>query len=56
MDDVVVKRNARVFTAIIDSDTVVGENATVGTENVGKDNIIVIAKGSEIAPGETVRN
>jgi len=56
MDDVVIKKGAKVFTAIVDSDTVIGEGAIVGTENASRDNIVVIAKGSVIAPNEKVSN
>ena len=56
MEDVVINKNASVFTSIIDSDAIVGEGAQVGTENAGKDKITVIAKGTEIAPGATVKD
>ena len=49
MDDVVIEENAEVYTAIIDADTIVGKGATVGTKDASKDNIVVIAKGSNIA-------
>ena len=56
MDDVIIKKNAKVFTAIIDADTIIGEGAIVGTENATKENIVVIAKGSVIAPNAIVEN
>ena len=56
MEDVTIKANAKVYTSIIDSDALVGNGATVGTENAGKDKITVIAKGTEIAPGATVQD
>jgi ADP-glucose pyrophosphorylase len=54
MEDVTIKKGAKVYTSIIDSDTVVGAGATVGTENATKDKITVVAKGTEIAPNATV--
>ncbi len=56
MDDVIVKRGAKVFTAIVDSDSVIGDGAVVGVENATKENIIVLAKGSVIAPNTTKTN
>ncbi len=55
MEDVVIKAGAKVFTAIIDSDAVIEENATVGEEGASKDNIVVIAKGTVIAPLAVVK-
>ncbi len=48
MEDVRICSGATVDYAIIDSDVVVCEGAHVGVENAGKDNIKVIAKGSEV--------
>ena len=48
MEDVTIKANASVFTAIVDSDTVIESHAVVGKENAGKDSIEVIAKESVI--------
>jgi len=56
MEDVIIRKNAKVFTSIIDSSAIVGEGATVGTEGAGKDKITVIAKGTEIAPGVSVKD
>ena len=56
MDDVLIKKGAKVYTSIVDSDSVIGENATVGTEGAGKDNIVVVAKGTEIPDSATVKN
>ena len=56
MEDVVIKSGAKVFTSIIDSDVLIGSNAVVGLENAGKDNITVIAKGTEIASGAVVHD
>ena len=56
MEDVVIKSGAKVFTSIVDSDVIIGSGATVGTENAGKDNITVIAKGTEIAFGAVVHD
>ena len=55
MDDVVIKKGARVYTAIVDTDTVVEENAVVGTDGAGKDNIVVIAKGSVVKAASEVK-
>ena len=54
MDDVVIEEGAKVYTAIIDADTVVGKNAVVGEENASKDKIVVVAKGTKIPPKSTV--
>ena len=48
MDDVVIRKGAKVYTSIIDSDTEILENAVVGTENSDKSDITVIAKGSVV--------
>ncbi len=48
MEDVVIKNSACVYTAIIDSKTVVEAGATVGTKGAGKDDIALIASGSVI--------
>ena len=48
LEDVTVKKNAGVYTAIVDSETVIEADAVVGTEGAGKDNITVIASGSVI--------
>ena len=52
MDDVVIRKNAKVYTAIIDSDVEVLEGATVGKESADKSDIVVIAKGSVIGSDE----
>ena len=48
MEDVRICRGAVVDYAIIDSGTVVCEGAHVGAPGAGKDNIVVIAKNSEV--------
>ena len=48
MEDVRICRGATVDYSIIDADTVVCEGAQVGVEGAGKDNIKVIAMGSEV--------
>ena len=53
MDDVHISRGAQVYSAIIDSDAVVGPDACVGVKDADKDNITVIAKGSVIAINNT---
>ena len=50
MEDVTVKKNAEVYTAIVDSDSTILCHAVVGNANADKNNITVIAKGSVIAP------
>ncbi len=55
MDDVVIGRNARVYSAIVDQETVVSEGVTVGTECAGKDAITVIAKGTRVTADHTVK-
>ena len=56
MEDVTIKSGSTVYTSIIDSDAFVGEGASVGMENAGKDNITVIAKNTQIAPSSKVTN
>ena len=48
MEDVTVRSGATVDYAIIDCDTVVCENAVVGNEHATKDDIVVVARGSEV--------
>ena len=48
MDDVVIKKGATVNYAIVDSDAVIGENAKVSMPSASKENIIVIAKGTNV--------
>jgi len=55
MEDVTIAKDAAVYTSIVDSDTVVEAGAVVGTEGAGKDNIVVIAKGSKISASENGR-
>ncbi len=52
MDDVVIKKGAKVYSAIVDADTIIEEGAVVGTENAGKDAVIIIAKGSVVKASE----
>lgn len=46
MEDVTIGRGARVFSSIVDSDSLIEAGVTVGKENADKNNITVIAKGS----------
>ena len=48
MEDVTVKNGGKVFSAIVDSDTVVEKNAVVGTENADKSDIAIVAKGTTV--------
>ena len=48
MEDVTVKSGAKVYSAIVDSDTVVESGATVGTENADKSDIAIVAKGTVV--------
>ncbi len=48
MEDVVIKSGAHVYSSIIDSDSTVMPNITVGKENADKNGITVIAKGSSV--------
>ena len=54
MDDVHIKKNARVFTSIIDADAVVEEGITVGKDGAGKDSIAVIANGSIVSASKEI--
>ena len=48
MDDVVIEPGAKVYYAIVDSDSVIRSGVTVGVKDAGKDRITVIAKGSDV--------
>ena len=48
MEDVIIGKASTVYTAIIDSDTVIDGGVTVGTENASKQDILVIGKGTHI--------
>ena len=49
MDDVTIEADATVDFAIVDSDTTVKTGVSIGKKGAGKDGILVIAKGSQIA-------
>lgn len=53
MEDTVVRRGARVYTAIVDAEADIGAGAVVGKEGAGKEDIAVVAKGTYV-PGATV--
>ena len=48
MEDVTIKTGGKVYSAIVDSDTVVEKNATVGVENADKSDIAIVAKGTTV--------
>ena len=48
MDDVVIEPGAKVYYAIVDSESVIRSGVTVGRSDAGKDHITVIAKGSDV--------
>ena len=50
MEDVTVKSGGKVYSAIVDSDTVVEKKAVVGTENADKSDIVIVAKGTTVRP------
>ena len=54
MDDVHIKKNAKVYTSIIDADSVVEEGITVGKDGAGKDSIAVIAHGSVVSASKEI--
>jgi ADP-glucose pyrophosphorylase len=54
MDDVHIKKNARVYTSIIDADAVVEEGITIGRDGAGKDSIAVIANGSIVSASKEI--
>ena len=54
MDDVHIKKNAKVYTSIIDADSVVEEGITVGRDGAGKDSIAVIAHGSVVSASKEI--
>ncbi len=55
MADTVVKRNAAVYTSIIDSSVTINGGVVVGTDGAGKDAITVVAKGTVVAENTTVK-
>ena len=54
MANVTIKKGARVEYAIIDYDTVIGENATVGGKRADGNKITVLGAGCNVADGDTV--
>ena len=52
MEDVVIESGAAVYTAIVDSDTIVSAGAIVGKKDGVKEDIVVVAKGSVIKNSE----
>ena len=54
MDDVHIKKDARVFTSIIDANAVVEAGVTVGKDGAGKDSIAVIANGSVVSVSKEI--
>ncbi len=48
MSDTLIKRDARVYSAIVDSNASIEPGAVVGTENASKDSITVIAAGTKV--------
>ncbi len=55
MADTVVKKNAAVYTSIIDSSVTINGGVVVGTDGAGKDDITVVAKGTVVAENTTVK-
>ena len=56
MDDVIISKDARVYSAIIDQESVIDSGLTVGTEGANKDSVTVIAKGSKVTANTAVNN
>ena len=54
MEDVHIRKNARVYTSIIDADAVVEEGITIGRDGAGKDSIAVIANGSIVSASKEI--
>jgi len=52
MDDVVIEPGAKVYYAIVDSESVIRSGVTVGSPDAGKERITVIAKGSDVNENE----
>ena len=48
MEDVIVRRDAKVYTSIVDSDSVIGESCVVGHDGADKNDITIIAKGTNM--------
>ena len=48
MEDVTIKSGGKVYSAIVDSDTIVEKKAVVGTENADKSDIVIVAKGTTV--------
>ncbi len=55
MEDVTVSAGASVFTAIVDSETIIESGASIGADGAGKDDIVVVAKGSKISASKEGR-
>ena len=51
MEDVSIGSGARVYTSIIDAETIIDPDVTVGTEGASKQDIIVIGKGTHVKGG-----
>ena len=52
MDDVVIEPGAKVYYAIVDSESVIRAGVTVGRPGAGKDAVTVIAKGTDVTENE----
>ena len=48
MSDVTVKKGAKIYYAVIDSDSYIGDNCVIGEKTADKNNIVVVAKDSNI--------
>ena len=56
MEDVHVKSGAKVYSSIVDSNTVVESGAVVGVENADKSEIAIVAKGTVVRPAASKKN
>ncbi len=56
MEDVVIHSGASVYSAIVDSNVTINSGATVGKNGAGKDDITVVAKGSQISADSSAKN
>ncbi len=50
MEDVIIRRDAKVYMSIVDADSVIGERCVVGKDGADKNEITIVAKGTNMSP------
>ena len=56
MDDVTISKDAKVYSAIIDQESIIASGLTVGIEGADKNSVTVVAKGSIVTANTAVNN